>query len=151
MKQKIKLVISLFAAAPAFCSAANWQLAVITDNGGKFYIDSESITKVGPYYKAWSKEEYLTPDETNSFPKKQFMGGKLLWYFDCKRNLSAPVQRVLYAGPGASGDIVESRSKNFSPDLLRDAAPETAHEGLQMAACASPKYRALLHKQLSEQ
>lgn len=112
-------------------------------------MDGDSVVKVGAYRKAWVKETYGKPEETDSYPKKAYNGAKLLYYYNCEIGTSVPVQKVLYADQGATGDVVESRSVKFKAENMIEVVPDSVGEALLRAACGTPKYRASLHKSLS--
>jgi hypothetical protein len=132
----MKKIAMLALLACSQAHSADWKIASVGDKYANF-IDTSSITKVGPYRKAWLLQENAEPRFTETQVPASYLSSMFLVYYDCAQKTFEMVQFLHYSAASGSGKIVDSESTGFSPSKLVDVVPGSVGESNLKAVCAA--------------
>ena len=117
--------------------AANW-VEVGGNSKVTAYVDTQSIRKIGPKVKIWTKWVHTEPVEIKrTYPKKTYMVGKELSVFNCVERTTLTLRAIDYAEVD-SLDVVRDASAPDIPSRYTEIAPETIGEIIFNFACKEP-------------
>jgi len=111
------------------CSAwADWVYISESSNGGKFYIDPETIRKDGNMRKVWELQNYSSKD------KYGVSSLKTRYEYDCKKERYQSLTISLHSETMARGTTIQV--KTFPDGDWTDIAPNTIVDTILQIVCA---------------
>jgi hypothetical protein len=106
------------------------------DKNSSTYIDSTSAMQTGNYLKAWFLTTYNN-DAPQTDNLKTYQSELTLYYFSCIENTLQTVQKVMYSGQNASGEVVSAYQSPMKLERYKDVVPGSLGAAALNAACSS--------------
>lgn len=133
-KQILLIAFLLLQSIPAL--AANWELVGESTGSDQYYIETESIRRVGNKVQCWETHNYNEPqfeqNPLNHYNNKYSSAVHFVEY-DCFSKTFMSLQIVEYSDKDRNGSVIYS--KEFPPTTSSRVIPGTVSEMLMMFAC----------------
>jgi hypothetical protein len=122
-------VLFLLAAIPA--QAANWVL-VAEGDGSQWYVETESIRRIGNTVECWQKTNY-EKQQSFKYSSEFYVSTIGLWRYDCFNRTGKVLQHTIYSDIDGRGEVVSDWSgDNDKPSRI---IPGTIGEAIMKYVC----------------